>query len=203
MNTKKSKNPPQIFFFNEALYNRAIGELKGYCTSANKIISILKEHDFVITPETAKESITASIDVLSQKIMDVRRKSVSDMPKALQPQMVTPELNKIETIKNGMANMGAYNAGFIPSEYLQFEKDKFVADEKRLKEFFTIYRNETLTEIERLAKEFIEAWEKLKNNSAVQTFDNIINVYGIINLDLYSQSFTFNIKSPDLTTLPD
>ncbi len=42
MNNTESKTTPEIFIFDEGKFTRAVGEMKGYCNSANKILEVLK-----------------------------------------------------------------------------------------------------------------------------------------------------------------
>ena len=200
MKSSKSKKT-EVFFFNEDKYIRAIGEVNSYCTSGNKLLAILKGHELTINSTVADAALFASLNELADIVMNEQRRRLKDVPDSAREQLIIkPTLNEIELIRNGMAKLAAYNSGIIPGDFMMFAVDKFIVDEIRLKEFFTIYKNEKLTEIERLANEFIEAWERLKNNSVVKTFDNIVNVYGIVHFDPYSETFTFNKKSPDLTT---
>ncbi len=115
--------------------------------------------------------------------------------------LVKPNLNAIELIRNSMVNTAVYNAGFTPREYMKFKKGGYIVDEIKLKGHFTINCNDRTDKLEKLVDNFLVSWQELKKYSIELGFDNVINVYGIIHYDPYSETFTFNKQSSDLKIL--
>jgi hypothetical protein len=204
MKTKNAKlNPsPETFFFDEAKYNRAVGEMSSYCNSANKILTILKDNEYEITTENAKQALTANLEDLTATIMNRQRNALKSIPETARVQLLSmPNLNAIEPIRRAMIQIHGYNAGFFPSDFLTFAEGKFKFDEPGLREHFTIYRNEKIDELETLISNFLDSWEKLKSHCKKLKFGSILNIYGVIHFDSYSEIFYFNKKSPDLLGL--
>jgi len=197
MKKEKLKTEKEVFFLNEKNYFRALSEMQSFCDTCNRIAEIIQENDLKITPVNAQELIFTPINEMSRVIIENWRKGSENVPVGVEINLKKPDINQIPSLQNNLVHLGAFNAGFIPRDFLIFKNEKFETDEIKLKDFFTLFKTHAINEIAEKVEVFLKSYQQLTEIGKKHNLGNLIDFYGILNFDAYKDEFSFN-KSSDV-----